>query len=348
MIRKLLLSILALAVLGLAIFAWQCHLKQDQLQKAKEERETYESLNYYTGTFTIDDYSFLENGTGVAVHWKSENPEEDALVRKYATLPATSENPTHVTRGAHNPNYIVRENIKLPSMPNIIDKKNEGNYYTLSIYHVKNQQLEGYKEDLYKLVSDYNSRYLPRGIEETLTVIDGNNYLSIYASESGEHDKFQTLWYNLDTRKIEWEDNKTAQYQSPTFNFKLNTQQFDEKLGNFKFPITYPLGEAVDTSWIRNILMAQTDPKAAALLEKTNSQLYILDKSVKDYLEFYSLLVPSNTDLYEGVIPASISKDGLEHPFNSKEEFNQFYDESKDKELMKQKQNKSILQERVY
>ena len=63
MIRKLLLSLLSLAVLGLAIFAWQCHLKQDQLQKAKEERETYESLNYYTGTFTIDDYSFLENGT---------------------------------------------------------------------------------------------------------------------------------------------------------------------------------------------------------------------------------------------------------------------------------------------
>ena len=38
MIRKLLLSLLSLAVLGLAIFAWQCHLKQDQLQKAKEER----------------------------------------------------------------------------------------------------------------------------------------------------------------------------------------------------------------------------------------------------------------------------------------------------------------------
>jgi len=105
----------------------------------QKEKETYESLNYYTGTFTIDDYSFLENGTGVAVHWKSENPEEDALVRKYATLPATSENPTHVTRGARNPNYIVRENIKLPSGPNYLDKKNEGNYYTLSIYHVKNQ-----------------------------------------------------------------------------------------------------------------------------------------------------------------------------------------------------------------
>jgi len=56
MIRKLLLSILALAVLGLAIFAWQCHLKQEQVRKAEEEKETYESLNYYTGTFTIDDY----------------------------------------------------------------------------------------------------------------------------------------------------------------------------------------------------------------------------------------------------------------------------------------------------
>ena len=346
--RKLLLSLLAVAVLGLAIFAWQCHLKQEQVRKAEEEKETYESLNYYTGTFTIDDYSFLENGTGVAVHWKSENPEEDALVRKYITSLKALEGPVKVTRGARNANYIVRENIKLPSRPNYLDKKNEDNYYTLSIYHIKNQQLEVYKEDLYKLVSDYNSKYLPRGILETLTVIDGNNYLSILASESGEHEKFQTLWYNLDTRKIEWEDNKTAQFQSPTFNFKLNTQQFKEKLGNFRFPILYPLGEAVDTSWIQNSLMAQTDPKAAALLEKTNSQLYILDKSVKDYLEFYSLLVPSNTDLYEGVIPASISKDGLEHPFNSKEEFNQFYDESKDKELMKQKQNKSILQERVY
>ena len=122
MIRKLLLSLLSLAVLGLAIFAWQCHLKQDQLQKAKEERETYESLNYYTGTFTIDDYSFLENGTGVAVHWKSENPEEDALVRKYATL-KTTDKPVQVTRGARNANYIVRENMKLPSGPNYLDKK---------------------------------------------------------------------------------------------------------------------------------------------------------------------------------------------------------------------------------
>ena len=114
--------LLALAVLGLAIFAWQCHLKQEQLQKAKEERETYESLIYYTGTFTIDDYSFLENGTGVVVHWKSENPEEDALVRKYATLKNADE-PVQVTIGARNANYIVRENMKLPSGPNYLDKK---------------------------------------------------------------------------------------------------------------------------------------------------------------------------------------------------------------------------------
>jgi len=103
---------------------------------------------------------------------------------------------------------------------------------------------------LYKLVSDYNSRYLPRGIDETLTVIDGNNYLSILASESGEHEKFQTLWYNLDTRKIEWEDNKMAQSQSPTFNFKLNTQQFKEKLGNFRFPILYPFELSVLLSFL--------------------------------------------------------------------------------------------------
>ena len=123
MIRKLLLSLLAVAVLGFAIFAWQYQLQQDQLRKAKEEKETYESLNYYTGTFTIDDYSFLENGTGVAVHWKSENPEEDALVRKYDTPLKTLEGSVKVTRGARNANYIVRENIKLPSMPDIIDKK---------------------------------------------------------------------------------------------------------------------------------------------------------------------------------------------------------------------------------
>lgn len=69
-IASSLLLAIVVAVFGLLTF--QNHQKQE---KAKQEREKYEKYDYYTGKWEIDSYTFLEDGQGVVVHWKSLTPE---------------------------------------------------------------------------------------------------------------------------------------------------------------------------------------------------------------------------------------------------------------------------------
>ena len=196
--------VLSIAVAVFGLFTYQHHQKQE---KAKQEREKYEKYDYYTGIWEIDSYKFLEDGEGVAVHWKSLTPEEDKIFAKYH--PDEEENLLGA-HGASNKRYIVRTYFhnstyrwtqKLP-------KEDPDVYFALSIYRIRNQKLEGSQVDLYKLVEDYNSNYVPEntgGIEE----INGKDYLPIkvYKLDSRNSGTRQ-LWLNLETKKIEWEDSK--------------------------------------------------------------------------------------------------------------------------------------------
>lgn len=98
--------VLAIAVVVFGLFTYQRHQKQE---KAKQEREKYEKYDYYTGIWEIDSYKFLEDGKGVAVHWKSLTPKEDKVFAKYN--PYLSEKYLGV-HGASNERYIIRQNIK--------------------------------------------------------------------------------------------------------------------------------------------------------------------------------------------------------------------------------------------
>ena len=99
--------VLAIAVAVFGLFAYQ---HQQKIEKAKQERDKYEKLFLYTGKWKIDSYEFLEDGRGVAVHWKSQTKKEDDLVLKYGSK--TSRNYLNNIHGASNENYIVRENMK--------------------------------------------------------------------------------------------------------------------------------------------------------------------------------------------------------------------------------------------
>ena len=194
--------VLAIAVVVFGLFTYQRHQKQE---KAKQEREKYEKYDYYTGIWEIDSYKFLEDGKGVAVHWKSLTPKEDKVFAKYH--PDEEENLLGA-HGASNKRYIVRTYFhnstyrwtqKLP-------KEDPDVYFALSIYRIRDQKLEESQVDLYKLVEDYNSNYVPEktgGIEE----INGKDYLPIkvYKLDSRNLGTRQ-LWLNLETKKIEWED----------------------------------------------------------------------------------------------------------------------------------------------
>ncbi len=54
--------------------------------------------------------------------------------------------------------------------------------------------------------------------------------LSILASESQNMRSFKLFGTILILENWMGEDNKTAEFQNPAFNFKLNTQQFKERL----------------------------------------------------------------------------------------------------------------------
>ena len=240
----------------------------------------HEKYDYYTGIWEIDSYKFLEDNQGVAVHWKSLTPDEDRLFAKYH--PDEEENLLGA-HGASNKRYIIRTYFhnstyrwtqKLP-------KEDPDVYFALSIYRIRDQKLEGSQVDLYKLVEDYNSNYVPEktgGIEE----INGKDYLTIkvYKLDSRNSGTRQ-LWLNLETKKIEWEDSKEQRHpETPSVD-----------LGQLKVTLKnttkiYRTTNAYDDSYqnqltffpnnLKGSVLEKSDPKAYQLLRKKNSQLYIL------------------------------------------------------------------------
>ncbi len=54
--------------------------------------------------------------------------------------------------------------------------------------------------------------------------------------------------------------------------------------------------------------------------------------NVQQFIDLYQLFVPANTNLYEGTIPAELSKDERSNQVNTKKSL-RYYDVDKDNEL---------------
>lgn len=194
------------SVLLVVLLLWGYHSYQ-QSEQAKQERQKYENMGYYTGKWEIDSYEFLEDGRGVAVHWKSLTPEEDRLFAKYN--PDLRENFLGV-HGASNQRYIVRKYFRNSTYRGTqkLPKEDPEVYYAMSIYRIGDRKLESSQLDLYRLVADYNPDYIP---ETTGGIIekDGKDYISIQVYKRGwELSQKKQLWLNLETKQIDWEDAK--------------------------------------------------------------------------------------------------------------------------------------------
>ena len=212
---KKVLTIVGSVLLGVLLL-WGYHSYQQSEQdkqerqkseQAKQERQKYENMDYYTGKWEIDSYEFLEDGRGVAVHWKSLNPDEDRLFQKYNPRFGDS---FARTNGASNQRYITRLNIKIQSgslARNRLQDESDG-YFTLSIYRIRDRRLEESKVDLYHLVGDYNENYFPVSTGD-IVEINGKDYLPIAVHNPDWYiTKRKHLWLNLETKQIDWEDTK--------------------------------------------------------------------------------------------------------------------------------------------
>ena len=80
--RKLSL-VLFPVLLIVGIFCFLNYQRSRQKNEEKELQKEYQHLYSYTGQSEIDSYEFIEDGTGVAIHWSSVTKKEDSLAKKY-------------------------------------------------------------------------------------------------------------------------------------------------------------------------------------------------------------------------------------------------------------------------
>ena len=314
---KSLITLLVLA--GLSLVSWTLYRYYNE--------QYYGQYSQYTGKAEIDDYEIIADGAGVIVHWVSTTPEEDKKMAEFGSYASYKID-------QKSSRYILRQNIKLKELPyRLMERPSDGAYWTLSVYHINDKKLEEEKEiDLYKVVENYNSNYLPAELGGIYTW-QGQDYLWIEIRDLENPQKTRPLFLNLKSRKMEEIEILAQDYVRKPFIKQATI--WDQKVSGIY--TTTPGGEV----WVDKSVLGQTQfdssSKAYKLLEKKGTTVYLLhsQNSAEGFSKeaaVYSLLMPDTVNVYEAVtIPPEVSVDSQEHIVNSKEEFDRYYDIEKAK-----------------
>lgn len=314
-LNRLLLFVSVLGLIGGSLFLYQWYLS-----------EKYTGYQYYTGKAKIDSYQIISDDKGIIVLWEPVNSEEKELRKYNKQLFTEWRNPT-------SQNYILRDNMKLPKHPSAIyEPVRRDAYWTLSLYKVEGDRLKEEPEiDLLATVDEYKKGYIASYIGPVYSY-KGNDLLALYIRPLENHEKKKKVFLNLQTRKIE-EVKDIENIKFPYSTIKLsNLSNFGIKSDGFGFHFTIKPGEMVDTP-------ISKDKNAMNILEKENSQVVILTNensfdTVDRIASVYSKFLSNDYNLYrDSKIPKELSTDGQDHVFSSKEEFDQYYDIEKAKNL---------------
>ena len=316
---KSLITLLVLA--GLSLVSWTLYRYYNE--------QYYGQFFQYTGKAKIDDYEMIADGAGAIVHWVSTTPEEDKKMDEF---------------GSHfrdkidqkSSRYILRQNVKLKDLPyRLMERPSDGAYWTLSIYRINDKKLEEEKEiDLYKVVENYNSNYLPAELGGIYTW-QGQDYLWIEIRDLKNPQETRPLFLNLKSRKMEEIEILAQDYVRKPF-IKQATIWDQKASGIYTTP---PGGEVRIDKSVLGQTQFDSSSKAYKLLEKKGTTVYLLhsENSAEGFSReaaVYSLLMPDTVNVYVAVtIPPEVSVDSQEHIVNSKEEFDRYYDIEKAKKL---------------
>ncbi|MFS9450118.1 hypothetical protein QM360_07865 [Streptococcus cristatus] len=292
-------------------------------------KQYYGQFHKYTGKAKIDDYEMIADGAGAIVHWVSTTPEEDKKMAEFGSYASykIDQSSSH---------YILRQNVKLKELPfRLMERPSGGAYWTLSVYHINDKKLEEEKEiDLYKVVENYNSNYLPAELGGIYTW-QGQDYLWIEIRDLENPRKTKPLFLNLKSRKLEENEILAQDYVRKPFIKKATN--WDQKASGIY--TTTPGREVRIDKSVLGQTQFDSGSKAYKLLEKKGTTVFLLNsknsaESFSREAAVYSLLMPDTVNVYEAVtIPPEVSVDSQEHIVNSKEEFDRYYDIEKARKL---------------
>ena len=324
----------------------------------------------------IKDYEFIHNGEALVIEW--DDGDERELIKE-----ATKDEPQfayqlNTPNGASGERYIMQESYKLKassdkfsryrtvpgSAPYLsYNEPKEGEYWLIDVYDTNDRKLKPKTYDVFKMVRDYNKKYIPLDIsEEIYETEDNETYFLITMLAPKESN---VVIENGAMKVVTEEFNKTSQYPVELGLIDAKTGKISKKSSSGKsveevkteskqrlenrHPFAFMLGtglfgtranhlssrglqlrfnESFRETDRYKISLASAYPKVYQMMKNQyRSVLYFLgEEDVEFRLSFLELLTsPYNSFVKDFTLPADFSIDGQEHLVQNKEEFLQYF-----------------------
>ena len=286
----------------------------------------YKQFHEYNGKAKIDDYEIIADGAGIITHWKSTDPKEDRLMKKYGSYYYFD--PVRV-----GSKHILHMNMKLREDLSFQSKRpSDDEYWTVSVYKVDGERLKAENEiDLYKIVEQYDSDYVPSELGYIYN-FNGHELVSLQIRSLKDSSVWKLVYLNLDTHNLEQNETLEKNNQrkpSPEFNVSIDREKNSIEKFNF-----YENCFSISPKDLSKTQFKKSS-KAYQLLNQKDTKVIILNSmnSADQYaksIAVFELFMKKGVNLYQDItIPAEISKDGQVHTTQTKEEFDQYYDVEK-------------------
>lgn len=324
----------------------------------------------------IKDYEFIHNGEALVIEW--DDVDERELIEEVNNGKPKFAYQLNTPNGASGERYIMQESYKLKassdkflayriapdSAPYLsYNEPKEGEYWLIDVYDTHDRNLKPKTYDVFKMVRDYNKKYIPLDISEEIYETEDNEaYFLITMLAPKESNvviengamKVVTEGFN-ETSQYPFElgliDAKTGKISKKSSSGKSVEEVKTESKQRFenRHPFAFMLGTGLfgpranhlssrglqlrfnqsfrETE--KNIIpLASAYPKVYQMMKNQyRSTLYFLgEEDVEFQLSFLELLHDSYGSFVKNfTLPADFSIDEQEHLVQNKEEFLRYF-----------------------
>lgn len=324
----------------------------------------------------IKDYEFIHNGEALVIEW--DDVDERELIEEVNNGKPKFAYQLNTPNGASGERYIMQESYKLKassdkflayriapdSAPYLsYNEPKEGEYWLIDVYDTHDRNLKPKTYDVFKMVRDYNKKYIPLDIlEEIYETEDNEAYFLITMLAPKESNVViengamkvvtegfnETSQYPVELGLIDAKTGKISKKSSSGKSVEEVKTESKQRFEN-RHPFAFMLGTGLfgpranhlssrglqlrfnqsfrETE--KNIIpLASAYPKVYQMMKNQyRSTLYFLgEEDVEFQLSFLELLHDSYGSFVKNfTLPADFSIDEQEHLVQNKEEFLRYF-----------------------
>ena len=324
----------------------------------------------------IKDYEFIHNGEALVIEW--DDVDERELIEEVNNGKPKFAYQLNTPNGASGERYIMQESYKLKassdkflayriapdSAPYLsYNEPKEGEYWLIDVYDTKDRNLKPKTYDVFKMVRDYNKKYIPLDISEEIyetedneayflitmlapkesnvviengamkVVTEGFNETSQYPVELGLIDAktgkiSKKSSSGKSVEEVKTESKQRFENRHP-FAFMLGTGLFGPRANHLSSRgLQLRFNQSFRETEKNIIPLASAYPKVYQMMKNQyRSTLYFLgEEDVEFQLSFLELLHDSYGSFVKNfTLPADFSIDEQEHLVQNKEEFLRYF-----------------------